>query len=73
MSGTLRRVSIGFEGGQMLAIRVAEKPLRELEAALAGGAGGWHELAGEDQIVRLDLSRVVYVSADADEPHVGFG
>ncbi|HUA11474.1 MAG TPA: hypothetical protein VMA83_05675 [Solirubrobacteraceae bacterium] len=73
MSGPSRRVSVGFDGGQVLSVRVAEKPLRDLEAALAGGSGGWHEIAGEDQTVRLDLSRVLYVCLDADEAHVGFG
>lgn len=68
-----RRVSIGFEGGQVLSVRVAEGPLRELGAALAAGGGGWHELSGEEQTVSVDLARIVYLSSDSDEPHVGFG
>jgi len=71
MSNDARRVSIGFEGGQVLAVRVTEKSLSALESALA--AGGWHELRAEEAVIRVDLTRVVYVSAETDEQHVGFG
>ena len=69
-SGT-RRVSIGFHGGQVLALRVGDEGLDGLNKALGGG--GWHEIASEDGPVRVDLGQVVYVSADSDEPQVGFG
>jgi len=65
------RVTIGFHGGQVLAVRVSSEQRATLEKALAGG--GWHEIEGEDGPVRLDLSQVVYVSSDAEEPRVGFG
>lgn len=64
------RISIGFQGGQVLAVRVAPERADELRQALAGG--GWHELAAEDGPVLLDLSQVVYVRADSDEHRVGF-
>ena len=66
-----RRISIGFQGGQVLALRVSEDARKALEKAL--GREGWHEIASEDGPVRLDLGQVVYVSADSSEPHVGFG
>jgi hypothetical protein len=68
---TSARVTIGFHGGQVLALRLSTDQRTRLEKALAGG--GWHELSSEDGPVRLDLSQVVYVSSDADEPQVGFG
>ena len=71
MSGTARRISIGFQGGQVLALRVEEKPLAELYDALGGE--GWHELDSEDGPVRVDLRKIVYVSADSAEARVGFG
>jgi hypothetical protein len=71
MSGGLRRITVGFQGGQMLALRVSEEQLKTLEKALEGG--GWHEVKGEDGPVRLHLGQVVYISADSAEPHVGFG
>jgi hypothetical protein len=65
------KVSIGFAGGQVLPVRVSATALDRLYAALA--ARGWHELALEDGVVRLDLAQVAYVRVDSDEPRVGFG
>jgi hypothetical protein len=66
-----RRISIGFQGGQVVALRVTDGQLEKLYAAL--GEGGWHEVDAEDGPVRVYLGQVVYVSADSDEAHVGFG
>jgi hypothetical protein len=66
-----RRITLGFHGGQVLALRVGDKALQALYGAL--GADGWHEVETEDGPVRVDLRQVVYVSADSDELRVGFG
>jgi hypothetical protein len=71
MSPAARRISVGFQGGQVLALRVSDEQLKSLNKAL--GATGWHEVASEDGPVRVDLAQVVYVSAESDELHVGFG
>ena len=71
MASAARRVSVGFQGGQVLAARMSDEELASLSAAL--GTGGWHEIKSEDGPVRLNLEQVVYVSADSEEPHVGFG
>jgi hypothetical protein len=71
MAGGMRRVSIGFQGGQVIALRVSEEQLAALNQALQAG-GGWHELDAEDGPVRVDLGQIVYVSADKDESRVGF-
>jgi hypothetical protein len=68
---TARRVTVGFQGGQVLALRLTDEQLKALSKAL--GTGGWHEIEGEDGPVRVDLAQVVYVSADSDELRVGFG
>jgi len=68
---SMRRVTVGFEGGQVLALRVDEQQLKALEKALGGE--GWHAVDAEDGPVRLDLGKVVYLSAESQEPHVGFG
>ena len=68
---SLRQVSIGFHGGQVLALRVSEEQLQALQGALGGG--GWHELQTEDGPVRLDLGQVVYLTSESEEPKVGFG
>jgi hypothetical protein len=67
----MRRMSIGFQGGQVLALRVGDEQLQELYRAL--GSGGWHELPTEDGPVRLDLAQVVYVRAEEEDQRVGFG
>jgi hypothetical protein len=66
-----RRVSVGFQGGQVLALRVSDEQLSELYKSLGGG--GWHELQTEDGPVRLDLGQVVYVRSEEDDQRVGFG
>ena len=71
MPSAARRVSIGFQGGQVLAARMSDEELTSLNGAL--GKTGWHEIKSEDGPVRVDLAQVVYVSADSDEPRVGFG
>ncbi len=67
----LRRISIGFQGGQVLAVRVSEAQLKDLDKALVDG--GWHELQTEDGMVRLYLGQVVYVRAEDEDSRVGFG
>jgi hypothetical protein len=67
----LRRISIGFQAGQVLALRVSDAQLKALYKALQDG--GWHELESEDGPVRLYLGQVVYVRAEDEDSRVGFG
>jgi hypothetical protein len=71
MAAPTRRIGIGFQGGQVLALRVTDEQLRALHEAL--GSGGWHEIDSEEGPVRLDLSQVVYVRSESDDLRVGFG
>jgi hypothetical protein len=71
MSASARRISVGFQGGQVLALRVTDKELKDLYDAL--GDGGWHEVQTEDGPVRVYVGQVVYISAESDELRVGFG
>ena len=66
-----RRVSVGFQGGQVLALRVTEEQLETLYRAL--GDGGWHELETADGPVRIYLGQVVYLRLDEGDQRVGFG
>ena len=73
MADRPNRVDIGFQGGQSLALRVADEPLKGLRDALADeGADRWHELKTEDSDVSLDLSQIVYVRVETEEHRVGF-
>lgn len=71
MASPTRRIGIGFQGGQVLALRVTDEQLRALHEAL--GSGAWHEVHSEEGPVRLDLSQVVYVRSESDDLRVGFG
>jgi hypothetical protein len=66
-----QKISIGFEGGQVLGARVAPAELSKLRNAL--GKDGWHDVTAEDGTVAIDLGRVVYVLVDHEEHRVGFG
>jgi hypothetical protein len=67
-----QKISIGFEGGQVLAARVQPAELTKLREAL-GSSDGWHDLNAEDGTVALHLKRVVYVLVDHEDHRVGFG
>jgi hypothetical protein len=71
MASPTRRIGVGFQGGQVLALRVTDEQLAALNKAL--GTDGWHEIDSEEGPVRLDLSQVVYVRSESDELRVGFG
>jgi hypothetical protein len=66
-----QKVSIGFDGGQILSARVAPAELSKLRNALGGD--GWHDLNAEDGTVAVSLGSVVYVLVDNEEHRVGFG
>jgi hypothetical protein len=70
---TARRAAIGFQGGQVLSLRITEEKLVELRKAIADGSGGgWREVEATDGAVVLDLSQVVYLRVESDEHRVGF-
>jgi hypothetical protein len=66
-----RRISVGFKGGQVLALRVSAEQLKALNKALGGD--GWHDVESDEGPVRLDLEQVVYVRSESEELRVGFG
>ncbi len=66
-----QKVSIGFDGGQVLSARVQPGELARLRDALSNQ--GWHEVTAEDGTVALDLGKIVYVLVDHEEHRVGFG
>jgi hypothetical protein len=70
MTGS-RRISVGFQGGQVLSLRCSDAQLKRLHGALGGE--GWHEVESDDGPIRVNLAQIVYVSADTDELRVGFG
>jgi hypothetical protein len=70
MAQDWQRVEIGFEGGQVISTRIAEKVLRDLRKQL--DRGGWHDLETEDGVVAIDLGKVAFVRVDSGDHRVGF-
>jgi hypothetical protein len=66
-----QKISIGFDGGQVLSARVKPAEVTKLRQAL--GATGWHDMTAEDGTVAISLNSVVYVIVDHEEHRVGFG
>jgi hypothetical protein len=65
------RVDIGFQGGHVLTVRLADDAYSGLSKALGKGEG-WHELRTQDSEVSVDLGQVVYVRLDTEDNRVGF-
>ena len=72
MTDPTRRAAIGFQGGQVLALRISESQLTELRGVLRDGGERWHEVAAADGAVLVDVGQVVYLRVESDEHRVGF-
>jgi hypothetical protein len=73
MADTPRRIDIGFQGGQVLPVRVTQEVHDEFRKALSNSnADRWFELHTLDSEVHIDLSQVVYVRLDTEDSRVGF-
>jgi hypothetical protein len=65
------RVEIGFDGGQVLAVRLNQKQLGDLRKALDKGEG-LHDISTEDGDLAVDLDEVIFVRVAAPEHRIGF-
>lgn len=71
MADDMKRIEIGFSGGQVMSVRVADSSLADLRQAIERGQG-WHDVLIEDGAVAVDLEQVVFLRT-AGAPHsVGF-
>ena len=73
MAETPRRIDIGFQGGQVLPVRVSQDVFESFRKALSdSGSDRWFDLKTQDSDVHIDLSQVVYARLDTEEHRVGF-
>jgi hypothetical protein len=73
MAEDVKRVDVGFQGGQVLAVRVTEGEYGGLHEALGNERSDrWYQLKTQDSEIAIDLSQVVYVRLDTEEHRVGF-
>jgi hypothetical protein len=65
-----RRIEVGFDGGQVLALRLSDGELEGLRKALEGG--GWHRVVTDEAEVELSLDKLVFIKTAGDDHKVGF-
>ena len=67
---TSRRIGVGFQGGQVLSLRVSDEQWKALQQALGGS--GWHDVESDEGLVWLDLSQICYLRSETEDLRVGF-
>ena len=72
MPDPARRAAIGFQGGQVLTLRLSDSQLTDLRGVLREGRERWHEVEATDGAVLVDLGQVVCLRVESDEHRVGF-
>lgn len=70
MADTLRRIEVGFDGGQVIALRIPDDELEAMRKALGGG--GWHRLKTDEAEVDVDLAKLTFIRTAGDNQKVGF-
>jgi hypothetical protein len=65
-----QRVEIGFEGGQVVSVRLNDDELKDLRKQVE--KGGWHDLKTEDGILAVYLGKVSFLNIDSGDHRVGF-
>jgi len=68
----VRRTALGFQGGQVLSLRMPEEVLNRLHDALKEGRERWLEVEAADGAVLVDIGQVVYLRVESDEHRIGF-
>jgi hypothetical protein len=65
-----QRVEIGFEGGQVVSVRLGDDALKDLRKQLE--KGGWYDVNTEDGVLAVYLGKVAFLRIDSGEHRVGF-
>ena len=65
-----QKVEIGFEGGQVVSIRLNADELKDLRKQVE--KGGWHDVKTEDGTLAVYLGKVAFLRIDSGEHRVGF-
>ena len=66
----VQKVEIGFEGGQVVAVRLSDDELKDLRKQVE--KGGWHDVKTEDGVLALYVGKVAFLRIDSGEHRVGF-
>ena len=68
----VRRTALGFQGGQVLSLRLSEEALASLRDTLKEGRERWVEVEASDGAVLVDIGQLVYLRVESDEQRIGF-
>jgi hypothetical protein len=68
----VRRTAVGFQGGQVLSLRLSEEVLNSFRDTLKEGRERWLEVEASDGAVLVDIGQVVYLRVESDEQRIGF-
>jgi urease accessory protein UreE len=71
-TNVVRRTALGFQGGQVLSLRLPEEVLSRLRDTLKEGRERWIEVEASDGAVLVDVGQVVYLRVESDDHRVGF-
>jgi hypothetical protein len=71
MASDAKRIEVGFDGGQVVGVRLDEHGFSELRRAVER-ASGWYDLETEEGTFSLDLSKIVFVRGAGGSHSIGF-
>lgn len=70
MASDAQRVEIGFEGGQVISVRLTGEELKDLRKQVE--KGGWYDVKTEDGVLAVYVGKVSFLRIDSGEHRVGF-
>ncbi len=70
MARDIQKVEIGFEGGQVVPVRMDEGELKDLRKQVE--KGGWHDVRTEDGVLSIYLGKVAFLRIAGTDQRVGF-
>jgi hypothetical protein len=65
-----QRVEIGFEGGQVVPVRLTDDDLKDLRKQLE--KGGWHDVHTDDGVLAVYLGKVSFIRIESGDHRIGF-
>ena len=71
MAQDMQKVEIGFEGGQVVAVRLSEDELKDLRKQVE--KGGWYDVKTEDGVLSVYVGKVAFLRIQSGAQQVGFG
>jgi hypothetical protein len=71
MASDAKRIEVGFDGGQVVSVRLDEDGFGALRQAVERN-DGWYDLVTEEGTFALDLGKVAFVRGAGGSHSIGF-